>query len=147
MKKIILLVFLASLASTFSCDQEDPFVCDKNAVVNRVEPECAFARVERYSGTEADGESFEIGLSWSTGGLDLFLNTSPGVTERRYTKQDGASFWFNQLNRLDAANITITKIDRENRTISGIFDVAAEGNSNSQAYDYTASGSFTDVPF
>lgn len=147
MKNLSLLSLFVAIAGMLSCEQEGPFVCEKNAVVNIGEPECAFARVERTSGLAPDITSIELGLSWSSGGLDLSITSDTPLEEETYTLQDGASFWFNQLNRRDAVTIIITKIDKENNTISGTFDVVAEGNSNSQAYNYIASGSFTDVSY
>ncbi|MEO9872245.1 hypothetical protein [Ekhidna sp.] len=147
MKKINLISTLIICSISFlSCEKEEPFVCEKNAVVKLSEQECAFARITRTSGGN-DINGFEMGIGWSTGGLDLFIRSSAPLEEKVYTLQDGASFWFNQLNRTDGTIIEITTLDKENKTISGTFAVFGEGNSNSQAYEYSASGSFTDVPY
>lgn len=143
--KLSLLLFLST---SISCEKEEPFICEKNAVVNSGGQQCAFARMERTSGQTPDITAFEMGISWSTGGLDISITSDTPLEEgKSYTLQDGASFWFNQLNRRDAAFISISELDKENRTISGDFTVEAEGNSNSQAYDYKTSGTFTKVSF
>ena len=49
--------------SIISCEKEEPFFCDKNAIINRREKECAFARIERTSGQAPDINAFEMGLS------------------------------------------------------------------------------------
>ncbi|MFK7953855.1 MAG: hypothetical protein AB8B73_13500 [Ekhidna sp.] len=143
LKTTIGLVFFVFIS--LSCEKEEPFACEKNAIVNRSEKECAFARIERTSGQDPNITSFEMGIGWSTGGLEISVTSDVPLEEKTYTREEGAGFWFNQLNRLDALSITITQIDKENQTISGSFSVEAEGNSNSQAYTYTASGTFTEV--
>lgn len=132
--------------------EEDPFVCDKNAVVKQDgEQKCAFARVTQYSVSESGNvhERIIIGISWSTSNLQLGLELNDRMMQAgaSYVEGQGATFGFPGLNKLTSARISISQIDREAKTVSGSFMVEGEGGPIYDPYSYKAEGHFDAVSF
>ncbi|WP_298766775.1 DUF6252 family protein [uncultured Polaribacter sp.] len=145
--KNYLFIFTLLLA-TISCDsllgdEEQDFSCDKNATVTLNGNEhCAFARAETKAGR------LQIGFGYATGGVDLLINTKDLKENVTYTYAKGeVAVWFNNLNKIESGLFAITKLDTENRVMSGHFDFKAESNNNSQASEYIVGARFTAVPY
>ncbi|WP_149025887.1 DUF6252 family protein [Polaribacter sp. BM10] len=136
------LICLSSCESLFG-DGEDDFSCDKNAtVILNGDEKCAYAKSLVKAGR------LQIGFGYSTGAVDLLINEENLKENVTYTYAKGeVTVWFNNLNKVKSGLFMITKLDEENRLMSGQFDFNAESNNNSQAFDYAISARFTDVSY
>ncbi|WP_459741614.1 hypothetical protein [Polaribacter sp. OB-PA-B3] len=136
------LICLCSCESLFD-DGEDDFSCDKNAtVILNGDEKCAHAKSQIKAGR------LQIGFGYATGAVDLLINEENLKENVTYSYANGeVTVWFNNLNKVKSGLFMITKLDEENRKMSGHFDFNAESNNNSQAFDYTISARFTDVSY
>ncbi|WP_299062660.1 hypothetical protein [uncultured Polaribacter sp.] len=144
-KNILLLFSLLFLISSCNIlDEEEPsFSCDKNSTIKINNKEhCSFAKSKVKAGR------LEIGFGYSTGSLDLLINEKDIKVNTTYQYAKGeVSIWFNNLNKVNSGLFLITKLDEQNRLMSGHFDFNAESNNNSQAFNYVVSAKFTDVAY
>ena len=144
---IQLMLFLVLLQS---CDltNDDVPACDKNAPISLNESDrCANAIALSYSNDpQLPKEQITLKFVFGGGTFQIGLNTS-SITTTTYSYPGDVDFSFPELNKGGSGTVTITKIDREERKISGSFNLSAEAAANYTAYDYRVSGSFTDVSF
>ncbi len=136
------------LVCFISCDSllgedDNAFYCDKNAILKiNGEQECAHARSQVKAGR------LQIGFGYATGSVDLLINEENLNENVTYTyAKSEVSIWFNNLNKVKSGMFLITKLDKDNRIMSGQFNFNAESNNNSQAFNYDVSANFTDVPY
>jgi len=110
--------------------------------------ECCFGRGTFYVyQKDIPLERIAIEFSYGAGSFNLGLEADEFVAGREYSYPGEASLNFPGFNKGGTGSLTIDAFDRENRTISGHFDMTAEGESNYSTYDYKVKGSFTDVGF
>lgn len=146
---IVSALFVMSLFQSCLLTEEDSFVCEKNAPikVNNAD-KCAFAVGDNYNqDTTIPSERIVIKFSYSGGNFQIYLNAleiKPGET---YWYPGEASLSFPELNKGGSGRLLITAFDRTARTISGEFNMTAEGAANYTAYDYEVSGTFNEVSF
>ena len=152
MRKLVIftsIIIFTGLLQSCLLTQEDAFVCEKNAPVkvNGVD-KCAFAvgKFYRFDSTTPN-EQLSIAFSYSGGSFQVNLHTSEleeGVT---YNYPGDADLSFPELNKGGSGILTITVFDRTARTISGEFNMTAEGAANFTAYNYEVSGTFSEASF
>lgn len=146
--KLLLLIVPIITQSCGLLGDEDDFSCDKNAPYKRGGKDvCANAIVREYKQNIDDPSEFmKIGFVSGTGSFDVTLNTTE-IEMDTYNYPGEVNLWFAQINKGGSGTLTITNIDRANKTISGEYNLTAEGASNFQAYQYEVVGTFTALPF
>jgi len=154
MKNIVILCLITStLCLMLSCNREEPFACNKNTPINvNGENLCGSIRVERHVvSTDFDPIEYEtlyMRLDYSGVFREL------GVTLTGKTIQEGNTYvpleaYYGGDGISGSIELTITKMDRDKRIISGKFKFTGEwfNASNTTTYDHNASGTFTDVNY
>lgn len=152
MRKLVIitsvLIFTGSLQSCL-LTEEDSFACEKNAPVkvNGVD-KCAFAVGDNYNqDTSTPQERIIIKFSYGGGNFQIYLGTTEIKEGITYQYPGDASLSFPELNKGGSGTLTITAFDRTARTISGEFNMTAEGAANYATYDYKVSGNFNEASF
>lgn len=143
-----LILVLTLLSSCDLTNGEVEKICDKNApIVLNKEDKCANAIGIAYT-VESDtpSEQITIRFVFGTGNFQIGLNTT-SITNNTYYYPGDVDFSFPELNKGGSGTLTISHIDRDERKISGNFNLSAEGAANYTAYNYEVSGSFTNVGF
>jgi len=155
MKQVIIPgITLLLLTATQSCVlTEEPVIdCDKNAplVVNG-EDQCGHVFVDLHSESmqfdENIHERFIFHLSYSgvTRGLGISVQDKKVEENETYFSDS----YFSGEGITGDVSITVTKLDRQNRTISVEYDFAGKwfNENNSTNYDQTATGEFINVNY
>lgn len=150
-KALVLLAFSFSFMQ--SCNllfgEEDEFTCDKNAPVkvNDVD-KCAFAVGKDYSyNANTTYEQLTIAITYGGGSFEINIHTNDIKEGITYSYPGDVDLSFAELNKGGSGTVLITSYDRTARSISGQFNLSAEGAANYTAYEYNVSGRFTDVSF
>ena len=156
MKKIttqLLLLITLLILSSCLLSKEEPFVCDKNTpVVINGENICGSTRVERHVvSTDLDPTEYEtLRMRLDYSGIFRGL----GITLGGKTIQEGTTYVPSEASYggeglSGSVEITITKMDRTARKISGNFSFTGEYTNPNTAVpsDRTETGVFTDVNY
>lgn len=148
------LYIILSLLILNSCDlvksEDETFQCEKNAPIQvSGADKCAFAHITKHQiGISNNSEHMEISFGYGTGNFKIDMTITSGrITTKTYTYPGEVSLWFPEINKSGSGTVTITSFDTVNGTISGQFDLKAEGASNYQAYTYQLNGMFNQVRF
>ena len=133
-----------------ACGSDDEFSCDKNArFTYNGGTECAHASIESYSKDTVNGdESFLIALTSTFTNFKLNVGDDAElVTDKEYTYPDNVFIIGPGHSQTFSIKVTLTKLDRNARIISGVFNFETERDVNSAGVPFNSEGAFTDVAF
>lgn len=144
----LLFIFYLILSS---CSSDDEIACNKNSKITFLDgEECVNGRVVNFRSFGTSGEFLAIGFN-ADGNPGITVQTLnrpiiPGIYQRSIPTStslgEGGSFAYTNMQNLESVTVTITKLDRENKLVSGLFTAVAQGS----VIKVNASGSFEDVP-
>lgn len=146
---ILLSVFIFA-----GCSKEKENACDTNSIVYlNDDAQCSRGRVTSFGKNGTDGEAIAIQFSDAIGKPFITIQTSVrpiGVGNyQRYnsTINDGSNFTRENQTFLKSVVVEITKMDRENKLVSGSFTAEAEAGTYGGVHKLSKfRGTFTDLP-
>lgn len=147
--RVFLIVISTMILS--GCSSDDEIACNQNSKITFLDgEECVNGRVINFRSFGTSGEFLGIGFS-ADGNPFITVQTLnrpiiPGIYQRTMPTStslgEGSIFGYTNMQNLESVTVTITKLDRENKLVSGSFIAVAQGS----VIKVNASGSFEDVP-
>lgn len=141
MKSVIYMLLLLTIVS---CEKDEPkFSCNSNtlSVVNGAQ-ECGTSKIMGYSGG-TDHEEFRIQVA---GGFEIRLMNLNGLFEDGKTCTP-YELYKTELNKHLENTVTITKIDRTNKTFTANFHFRNELVYNYQVFQQEVKGTMTELSY
>jgi hypothetical protein len=146
-------VLMVTLVALNGCSKEEP--CPENSRIKGWSDfDCVSGTVKTFRARN-EGEILSIQFRADLGPYIVIETYNSQIAEGTYEtihnvtipgnsvpQKEGATFGFESMQRFVSATVTITKLDRENKLVSGHYTGVADGTETR----FKVSGSFNDVP-